>query len=608
MRLVPADLARVATMHRLVCLRWTPGEANGKRRSEAMAATLMSRHGWSEIVNWRGCRLFLNADPNDLRPVALPRETGIVLGALFRDGAPIRSEDLDVETAPSWCADDFESFSQTYWGPFLALIADHARDRLLVVRDAGAARPCFVGSPDDAGVAVVFTHLEDLARVRPLGEIDRNYLSMFLAQPRLVTRRSGLLDVREVLPGEAVALGRDHVERWMAWSPPTANRALASESDEALATRLRTMVEQTVGAYALLDRPIVHRLSGGLDSSVALAALVSADANVRCVCERPLGVEEGDESAAAREVADGLGVDLKVIDYDAAEIDYTGLLSLEPAVRPSAPLLTFADRHFIAALDAAADAMVTSGQGGDQVFFRANALAAMGDAVRDRLAPSALVQVALDISRVARRSVWSVLAAGVEHGLVKSGEAYVRATLSKAASANGSAAAAIEEAMAHPWRRAARKRGPAQMARALFLADLNYYHAPSSLSATFVNAPVLASQPIMSFCSTLPAYVTMRGGRDRALVRRAFKGVLPAIALERQRKGDTSRYFAAVAARNAPFAREILSGGELERLGLRSATSVAGLNEISPEFIAEIWLRQINALRKEQRDTLLAAN
>jgi asparagine synthase (glutamine-hydrolysing) len=158
-------------------------------------------------------------------------------------------------------------------------------------------------------------------------------------------------------------------------------------------------------------------------------------------------------------------------------------------------------------------------------------------------------------------------------------------------------AAAIDEAMAHPWPVAARRRGPAQVARGLFLADLSYYHAPSLLNAAFVNLPVLASQPIMSFCSEVPAYVMMRGGRDRALVRRAYQGVLPAVAIDRRRKGDTTRYFAAVAERNAAFIRELLDGGELERLGLRAPGTIANEADISPEFIAEIWLRQIRSLR-----------
>lgn len=139
------------------------------------------------------------------------------------------------------------------------------------------------------------------------------------------------------------------------------------------------------------------------------------------------------------------------------------------------------------------------------------------------------------------------------------------------------------------------------MARTLFLADLHYYHTPSSLNAAFVNAPVLASQPIMSFCARLPAYVTMRGGSDRALVRLGFRDVLPAVARARRRKGDTSRYFASVAAQNAPFIRDMLRGGELERLGLRTPHAALDVDDISTEFIAEIWLRQLKALRAAQQ-------
>lgn len=586
-------------MHHLLCLRWKPADVTGKRRSDAMAAALLMSSGWTEIINWRGARVFLREDANDFAPILLPKETGIVLGALFRDGRPLRSTDIDIETVGAWCLDDCASFTRDLWGPYLALIADHRHDRLLIVRDPGAARPCFVAAADDAGVAVVFTHLEDLAALRPLGEIDRSYLSMFLAHPRLVTRRTGLADVREILAGECVALGREGNDCWMAWSPPEPSATLARESADTLAAGLRTTIEQTVKAYACLGRPIVHRLSGGLDSSVALAALVAVGADVRCVSERPLGIEEGDESAAAAEVAEGLGVTLRIVDYRACDIDYSRLLDEQAAAKPALSLLTFADRHFIAALDAAPDTLMTSGQGGDQVFFRASAIAAMADAVRDRCAPSHLVDIALDIARVTRRSVWSVFAVGIEYGLFKSGEAYMRTLLKTAmpTATDADVSGAIAEALAHPWRTASHRAGPAQMARTLFLADLHYYHTPSSLNAGFVSAPVLASQPIMSFCARLPAYATMRGGSDRALVRLGFRDVLPAVALARRRKGDTTRYFAAVAAQNAPFMRDILRGGELERLGLRTSQSALDVDDISTEFIAEMWLRQLKALR-----------
>lgn len=590
-------------MHHLLCLRWKPADITGKRRSDAMAATLVMSGGWVEIINWRGARVFLRADANDLAPLLLPKETGVILGAVFREGRPLGTADIDIETVGAWCLDDCASFVRDLWGPYLALITDHRHDRVLILRDPGAARPCFVAAPDDAGVSVVFTHLEDLAAVRPLGEIDRSYLSMFLAHPRLVTRRTGLADVREVLAGECVALGRDADDTWMAWSPPAANAALASESADALAASLRAVIEQTVKAYACLGRPIVHRLSGGLDSSVALSALIAARADVRCVSERPLGVEEGDESSAAAEVAEALGVTLRLVDYRARDIDYSRLLTECAAAKPALSLLTFADRHFISALDATGDTLMTSGQGGDQVFFRASAIAAMADAVRDGCAPSHLVEIALDIARVTRRSVWAAFASGIEYGVFKSSEAYLRTLLETATPAGTDAdvAGAIAEALAHPWRSASHEAGPAQMARTLFLADLQYYHTPSSLNAAFVSAPVLASQPIMSFCARLPAYVTMRGGSDRALVRLGFRDVLPAVALARRRKGDTTRYFAAVAAQNAPFMRDMLRGGELEGLRLRRQHAAVDVDDISTEFIAEMWLRQLKALRAAQQ-------
>lgn len=613
MRLVHTHPSGLKPMHRLVCLRWKPADSGARRRSDAMASVLAAEGGWREIVNWRGCRLFLHEDPNDVAPLLLPREGGLVVGPLFRDSRVVGSADIDVATGAAWCADGGRALARDYWGGYLAVLADHGGDRVLVLRDPAGARPVHVSDPGDGGVAIVFTHLSDLASLRQLGAIDRDYLIMFLAHPRLVTERTGLSDVREILPGQCLSLERDGQATWMTWSPPTRRRAIAQESNDVIATRLRALIEKTMSAWASLERPMIHRLSGGLDSSVALHALKCAGADIRCVSERPRGVPEGDETAAAAAVAHAMGVAHTIIDYDAQEIDYTRLLEAPAAPKPSASLLTFADRHFMRVCAAPPNALITSGQGGDQVFYRANAIAAMASAVSDRLDLGSLINTALDIARVTRRSVWPVMAEGVEFGVLKSSRAYLKRMLSAAMrpGENG-AQQAIAAAMSHPWCVEAGQRGAAEAAHALFLADLCYYHSPSILTQSLVVAPVLASQPIISFCCETPPYVMMRGGRDRALVRWAYRERLPAIAVARRRKGDTSRYFAAVAARNAAFAREVLCEGELKRLGLISEHGVSaemapdrardgdGSSDgaTSPAFIAEIWLRQVSALRR----------
>jgi asparagine synthase (glutamine-hydrolysing) len=149
----------------------------------------------------------------------------------------------------------------------------------------------------------------------------------------------------------------------------------------------------------------------------------------------------------------------------------------------------------------------------------------------------------------------------------------------------------------------AMRRGPGEIMRALHLADLQYYHGPGLLSDRFLLSPVLASQPIMEFCCQIPAYRTVEGGRDRGLARLAFADELPASAVDRRRKGDTTRFHAAVAQANDAFIRDMLRDGELERRGLFNAaamdkTAPGKLLDFSHHLVAELWLRRAGVIGK----------
>lgn len=597
-------------MHRLVGFRWRPGHFEGRKAAEAYAARVLGRGNWRQVVGTRGFLLLATETNGDVEPLVLPNGMGLILGALFnREGSEgSRVLEPDLEACRAWAETQGASLAKTCWGGYLAIVVDNTRDRILIMRDPMGARPCFVREEQGDGVRILFTDFEDVAEWSPLQSIDEEFLRLFLAQPRIVNERTGLRGVREILAGECYALGAEGDCASLFWRPPARRVELAAAETEDLARNLRSQVLGACCAWTLLNRPVLHRLSGGLDSSIALAALSQAGGDIVCVNEWPRGYAEGDERQAARAVASKFGAKLVELEYEPQEIDYRKLMEAPLSAKPSIATLSFADPHFHDLAEAGS--LLTSGQGGDQVFYRSRAACTIADAVRDRLNPATVISLALDAARVSRRSIWPGLAIGAQYGLLRSPRAYLRNLLMDAARESGPHAAmgAADAALEDPWVKDALARGPGEAMRALLISDLQYYHGPSLLSRTFIPAPVITSQPIVEFCCSIPTYRSYDGGRDRALARLAFADDLPASSVARQRKGDTTRFFGAVAAANGDFIIDALKGGELVQRGLFDAARLdakprRAVLDFSNELVAELWLRQIKARHAEQGET-----
>lgn len=593
-------------MHRIIAFARSPASSQARQQVETYAEALQAAGCWREVSDRRGFRLFLAPSVSDLDPIIVANGRGMVVGALFhRVGDEHESvREVTSETAAQWCESAGAALTREYWGGYLALLGD--RDKVFIVRDPGGARPIFVTAPDAAGVRIIFTHAADFVSIAPLPQLDDRFLAMFLAQPRLVTDRTAFEGVREVLAGECMILDSSGVTTPLAWRPPRPDRTHRRTDKETLARELRAVVVNTVRVWANTGVPIVHRLSGGLDSSIVLASLLAEPPypDIRCVTEAPDGYPEGDESELAQRVADRLGAPLSVARYRPEDLRYEMLANAPLSAKPSLTELSFADSIFLRAIEEADGVrLLTSGQGGDQVFYRSNPLCLPADAVRDLLGPADVLRVALNSARASRRSVWPFLRAAIEFGMLRSVNAYIREVLGAVSGSNEAIREfVLAEALEDEWVRAATRRGPGEAMRALHLADLQYYHGPSLLAERFVLAPVLTSQPIVEFCCSIPAYRTVDGGRDRGLARLAFASDLPPSAVDRRRKGNTTRFFNAVAHANGAYIQDMLRGGELYRRGLFDLAALdqiqtTAILDFSQHIVAELWLRRVRSVQ-----------
>ncbi len=584
---------------RMVGFRWRPTDRNGER----VARVRLERLGpsFSKVSERRGVLIALAAADADSR--ILPDDLGVVLGPLFLSGEERDEPVTSVTSTDAWKLAESGGalLVQNYWGGYCAVLHDLGRDELHLLRD-----PCGAGSLYvlDAGELTVFANdAEDLLVVDPELDVDQTMLSAFLCQPRLVAARTGLANVREVLPGVALTLMRTGRREALLWQPsiPESKRDFVSGQ-----AALRRAVDRAASAwvgYSQQRGPIALRLSGGFDSTLVACALHHAGArDVICFNEFPADTPEGDERTFARMAADTLNFSLRELAAHPDAVSYPAILQARLSARPSYSEFSFSDSLLGDAINAAGAHVVASGQGGDQVLHRSRTASIAADAMMDGCPPADLWRIALETAHLIRAPVWDVFAAMA--GAVPPWRQFspYNSVFDNVLASNASLPARAEWA-AHPWASAMNKATPARALRMAHVADLHFYHQRSSLSG-FIAAPLLACQPVVECCLSIAPYDMTRGGRERALARAAFGDLMPRVILERRHKGDTTRYHRAVLERQLPFIREMLCDGELVKLGLLArepletalrrdvVVDAKTKAQIMTAFIAELWLRR----------------
>ncbi len=594
---------------RLLCLRWTPADREGARRGRALAAKL-GEQCWTKILDWRGVLLFAHVQSlADI--IVLPAELGIIAGPIFdrAESSPVRS--FTSDEAETLIVTGGAELFRKYWGPCCALLHNRGYDCFHALRDPAGGAPLYVHGSER--FHCLFTRAEDFIAIwdEPLA-CDETMLAAYMVQPRLLTRRTAIASVDELLAGERLTVGRTHIERDFIWRPVARDPDFGVTDFERAASGLRASVLSSAGAWlgfnaARGGKPVAHRLSGGLDSTIVLAALRQAGgqaADVVCFNEFPESAPEGDERGWARLAANHCGCDLVEHESRPSVFDYAHILEAPLPVRPSLAEFSHASTGLADAIAKLGAEIVTSGQGGDQVLHRRRFAAIAVDAALDRVDFKSWLAIAPDTAMLARVPIWTVFSETLAH-LARREVSFFNPAFARTILASGDAVAIAQaEWRHHPWAHDLRRQSPARAARAMHIGDLAYYHELSALTRRFATAPVLASQPVIDTVLAIPPYVMTQGGRDRSLARAAFADLLPDAIRSRTHKGDTTRFHNRVLERQLPFMREILLGGELARRGLvdggrleaalkRDVIADGALKgALMSAFMAEAWLRR----------------
>ncbi len=498
------------------------------------------------------------------------------------------------------------------WGNYVALLHDASAGTVRVLKDPTGTLPCFKTSFED--VTILFSHIGDCIDVGVRGfTVDRAYLrARVLGFNDL--ENDALEQVEQIRRGECVELdarARPIVRsRRFYWDPFTFVQAQGAIEDPGhAAASMQATVRSCTQALSAGHANLLHRLSGGLDSSIIAGCLARASTQPRITCYtffNPHG--RSDERPWARLAAEQAGFEHLECPIAPAEVAFAELVRTRPATEPLS-LLTYLLRSTVEhrlAKDRNASAVFT-GDGGDSGFCSDSFSYAVTDYLRRHGPRLAALRLASEVALRTERSTGAVLLSSMRRWLfgAKMSEQLPALLMgSQLVSAQLRDGFTMPKSYPHPWF-SHLGHVPWDVIRRLgvLVSTPEFYNVIDAAQPEPEIVSPLYAQPAVELFLRIPIHVHAEGGRDRGLARRAFAREVPEPILQRQWKDRAPGFHSELLLRNLDLVRELFLDGVLVREGLldRAAVEAAlaagpSKTEVLPVEIyrhldVEIWAR-----------------
>jgi asparagine synthase (glutamine-hydrolysing) len=565
-------------MYRFAVLVWNPEHS----QANAVAADLQerfltaSRRNWQRAIECEGLAI-LHAGvrfPSSLT-MALSDDTGAVMGRLFRrdadPGAPLAGIELDVAQSEKIVATRGAHLLERYFGRYVAVIRDPADGSVRILRDPSGAMPCFLTTY--RGVTIAFSDVEDCLALRVVQfTVNWAFVAAFVPYPSLQVRDTGLNEVTELQAGEMVRIERGALERCFRWNPfDVAKRDRIEDVDTAVHLVHRT-VRHCVQTWAAVHPVILHNLSGGLDSSIVLSCLRDAPTRPSLTCINYFGTgPREDERKYARMAAESARVELIEQPQEFGQVDLRRLFDVRRSPRPWFYMYDLQQGPLESRLVAERGITgIFSGAGGDALFFQSRADLAVVDHFFEYPLSLRLPGVALDAARVSRSSMWPLLRQAFAQRFSRRGWSPL-AEVGRARSVirpEVVAAARANRKVLHPWLEKSSGALPGVLWQIMSMSVPPSFYDSFNHETMPERVVPLMSQPLIELCLRIPTYVSISGGYDRSVARRAFASDVPMEIIRRRAKGSVTRHNTNLLDANLDFIREVLLEGLLVREGL----------------------------------------
>lgn len=606
-------------MFRYMALIWNTANQRQSEAALLIGRRLQTNADWQEVMNHGGMRvLCAHARSGSLEPHLLGNRSGAVLGQLFErnpdpeDATPASRAQLGIRQTARIVNSRGKRLIGEYWGDYVAFIHDPDAAKMWVVKDPTGALPCY--STVFRGVTVFFSCIADCVELRLLTfSINPAYLKTRVVHDGNGTTPDALNEVSRVQRGECVEVDPRHhpgqLARHLYWNPLEYSESdVAIEDPDCAARALRSTVRSCTHALASCHESLLHRLSGGLDSSIVSGCLGDAPSKPRITAYTYYNPRSfSDERPWAQLAALHIGCDHVESALGARDIRLATMHRMRPAAEP-ASVLEYVQRSLIdAPLAAEREATaIFTGDGGGSGFCANSSAHALSEYLhRHGLRPEAF-RIAAQVASCTHRSRFTVFSSSLRGWLMGSARnSRAQGPVDGSRLVNPDVAETLAEGPRPPYPRHRPAHSPWTSIRQLEIlpapADLyNAAHEPDTLSPEIV-APFY-SQPAIELCLRIPLYVHFEGGHDRGLARRAFRHEVPRPILRRTRKERMPGLHDELVRRNRNFLRELLLDGMLVGEGLLSRTAVENAlsgvpsdtnsaEEIFRHLDTEVWAR-----------------
>lgn len=504
--------------------------------------------------------------------------SGWIFGHLFRRTRPsVRVLELNPEEQHRVVSSAGDHLLRHYWGGYVAAIAG-MDGSIHILRDPSGLMPCYMKRCGDTTMLA-----SDMTALGEPGaaNVDFGAIAAILASVDRRGRRTGISGIEELLPGERLILKGATTRTEQAWSPFDHVRPCRRPAFDDAVEDLRMTIMDAVGAWAATFDTILLGASGGLDSSIVAAASVARMPGLRCFTMAEPGTD-GDERPYVEKLVKKLGVPLSARLYDLAAID------VERPILPHLPLPLA--MHFAQAVEAEHVAMAKtspvdvyfSGNGGDNVFCSLRSAAPLVDRLLAEGPRPGLALTLRDIADLTGADIRSIVKHSWDRFRRRRAGHRILFDLSGLTPSAAARAMSVEDR--HPWLNAPRGTLPGKAAHVALLmrAQMSIELYPRRTAPPHI-APLL-SQPIVELCLSIPSWLWVTGGRNRAVARAAFEDLLPKMLIARSSKGSPGGFMLRIHEEQAVRAVQLLRGGRLVEEGI-----------VEPDFVDR-------AIRKGWRD------
>lgn len=558
----------------------------------AWSIKLARRHDLVRCVDTDTLTVFVTAKT----PHALIENTGIVVGDLYAAGTSTRVQRLILATGQAP-----ETLIAECWGDYVAIARSDDDQSIVATRSPSGGLHAFRVRRDD--LVFLCSDIElliELDLVAPA--IDWSFVTHHLAFSHLHTSATGLTDVDEIVPGDCAIETEDGAARrnlWTPWAFATPERRVGDFNDAA--RLVRNAILQSVAAAVAPDARVALELSGGLDSSIVAAALALNGRSAIAINLSTPGAE-GDERDYARAVSHQTGIPLFEMPIK-GDIDLTHVTPRIEARPGMLAMLRLADEGFAKIGGRNAIDGFINGTGGDCVFCSLGTSAPAADRARAQGFRPGTVATIRDIARIHGSNVWTVAKMTARRLQRRHGPpSWRRNTLFL------NDARLPDAPHTHSW--LAEPPDALDGTRAHIHAILASYSHLDGYGRHAIAPSIfpLLSQPVVEACLSIPSWLWVQGGRDRAVARAAFAVELPRFVAERRTKGAMDAFCARTFEINRARLRPFLLDGMLNNAGLLDCSSVeaylarpfANRDRLFYQFLpiidAELWARAIASM------------